>query len=188
MRAHLGEDSVIRAHKSISLSTGRPNSIFILSKLLFGGHCLLWNCFTKEWGSRGNTGKTSFHQHIRSWYFIQGWDKENVIVINTCSCNALYLQQHLIIVLVQWDMASLICDRAHCNWHVIFQSNSLMYTRAAASLAKSCYISDKQFSLGSDSSKLELEGNDMTGKNTKKFPWTYSPEFPIFWSWETHQQ
>lgn len=40
MRAHLGEDSVIRAHKSISLSTGRPNSIFILSKLLFGGRPL----------------------------------------------------------------------------------------------------------------------------------------------------
>jgi len=40
MRAHLGEDSVIRAHKSISLSTGRLNSIFILSKLLFGGRPL----------------------------------------------------------------------------------------------------------------------------------------------------
>lgn len=55
MRTHLEEDSVIRAHKSISLSTGRPNSIFILSKLLFGGRS--WFTLKLLYEGMGKEGK-----------------------------------------------------------------------------------------------------------------------------------
>lgn len=60
MRTHLEEDSVIRAHKSISLSTGRPNSIFILSKLLFGGRpWFTLKLLYEGMGEEGNMGRQS---------------------------------------------------------------------------------------------------------------------------------
>ena len=68
MRMCLGEDSVTRAPRSISLSTGRRNSIFILSKLLFGGRpSFLWKLLHKGRGAGVRTWKKIiFAKHIKS--------------------------------------------------------------------------------------------------------------------------
>ena len=68
MRMCLGEDSVTRAPRSISLSTGRRNSIFILSKLLFGGRpSFLWKLLHKGRGAGVRTRKNIiFAKRVKS--------------------------------------------------------------------------------------------------------------------------
>lgn len=58
----------MRAPRSISLSTGRRNSIFILSKLLFGGRpSFRWKLLHKGRGAGVRTWKKIlFSKHVKS--------------------------------------------------------------------------------------------------------------------------
>lgn len=68
MRKCFAEDSVKRAFRSISLSTGRRNSIFIPRKLLFGGRpSFLWKLLPKGRGAGMKTWtKIIFSKHVKN--------------------------------------------------------------------------------------------------------------------------